>query len=738
MKQRQVPQSPNVVVTKDNNNSQDCGYLSWSNASEQKTAFDAVGVSDSQFVSRSIGSDIFMNIAPNGLSARDGFDRRDYEAFRAGESIPTKSKDIIRECMNSYKKVGIIRNIIDLMADFTVKGISISHPNKKIENFYNEWFRRINGVERSERFANLFYRAGNVVVHRQTAKLKAKDEEEFKNAQASPDLEIPKMPTMEKREIPWRYSFINPLTVDVLGEEFIPFIGPDSYQFSILLPDALIKKARSSRTNAAEQALINGLPDNIKKIVKAGGKSIPLDPDKTVCFYYKKDDWQVWSEPMVYPILSDLKMLQKMKLTDLAAIDGAMSCIRVWKLGNLDAQIIPNAATVNRFASMLANNVGGGVMDVVWTPDIELLETKTDVHKFLGDAKYGPVLNAIFQGLGIPPTLTGNASPGGFTNNFISLKTLTERLEYGRSALIQFWNYEIKLVQQAMGFRFPAILTFDNLLTDEAAEKQILLNMWDRGLISDEYVRDVIGAVNNIETMRISRENKNRKGGKLPPKASPFHNPQTEDAILKIFAQSGAYSPDQFGIDIPESTGQHSTPIDENTKMQKAIQKAKPPTVVSKGQPGQGRPLNKKDSSKRKQKTVKPRSKANSEGFIQNYSVAQELQNSIASILTPIYLKSINKKNCRELTNAQTKDFENLKFYVLCQYDMFDTVTEDSVIAKLNTELQVPDSVTDLLAATISEYAANTGKEPTLEILRRFQAGAYALYRGEYDQSEES
>ena len=47
-------------------------------------------------------------------------------------------------------------------------------------------------------------------------------------------------------------------------------------------------------------------------------------------------------------------------------------------------------------------------MDLVWGPDIELLESKTNVHQFLGEAKYTPHLNSVYAGLGIPPTLNWN------------------------------------------------------------------------------------------------------------------------------------------------------------------------------------------------------------------------------------------------------------------------------------------------------------------------------------------
>ena len=61
--------------------------------------------------------------------------------------------------------------------------------------------------------------------------------------------------------------------------------------------------------------------------------------------YYKKDDWMLWSNPMIYAILDDIMMLEKMKLADIAALDGAISNIRLWKLGSLEEKILPTKAT---------------------------------------------------------------------------------------------------------------------------------------------------------------------------------------------------------------------------------------------------------------------------------------------------------------------------------------------------------------------------------------------------------
>ena len=73
----------------------------------------------------------FLDIEPN-RSVRPSFDRHDYHAFRTNERVPTKQKHIIKMCMEAYDKVGIIRNIIDLMGDFGSQGINIVHENKSV------------------------------------------------------------------------------------------------------------------------------------------------------------------------------------------------------------------------------------------------------------------------------------------------------------------------------------------------------------------------------------------------------------------------------------------------------------------------------------------------------------------------------------------------------------------------------------------------------------------------------
>ncbi|NBW00073.1 MAG: hypothetical protein EBR67_11340, partial [Proteobacteria bacterium] len=80
----------------------------------------------------------FSNLDTN-VGGRPGLTRADYDAFRPDEAVPQQIKYIMRRADVIYQRVGLVKNIIDLMGDFAVQGIRIVHPNKRIERFYRAW-----------------------------------------------------------------------------------------------------------------------------------------------------------------------------------------------------------------------------------------------------------------------------------------------------------------------------------------------------------------------------------------------------------------------------------------------------------------------------------------------------------------------------------------------------------------------------------------------------------------------
>jgi len=646
---------------------------------------------------------------------RPGLTRSDYDFFRPDEAVPKRIKNIIKKAEDIYQRVGLVKNVIDLMGDFASQGISLVHKNKRIEKFYKAWFKKIRGKERSERFLNNLYKTGNVVIHRQTAKLSLKISDSLYKTVGSPDLQINQSePVPEKREVPWRYTFIDPFYVDIAGGSLSSFSNLKTYE--LVLPSNLRRTINSPKT-PQEQAVVNSLPLQIIEAAKTK-KPYPLDPEKTSVFHYKKDDWQSWAYPMIYSIMDDITVIEKLKLADMAALDGAISNIRIFKLGSLEHKIAPTKAAAAKLAQILGNNVGGGTMDLVWGPDIELLESKTSVHQFLGEGKYIPHLNAVYAGLGIPPTLTGTYGAAGTTNNFISLKTLTQRLQYGRDVLKEFWDREIALVQKAMNFRYPARVEFDRMdLSNEDSEKALLIQLADRNLISDELLQSRFGFDPDMEKTRLNRESKERKSKRMVNKAGPWYDPQPENGLKKIALQTGVVSPSEVGLELAErKNGEKSSLELKQSSRPTPLAKDSPESLRS--QPQQGRPKLSKDTTQRKTKEFKPQTGASLTLW------ASQAQEHINSIINPIMLEFYGKKNLRSLSNIENKELESLKTQIFFDLKPFCTINSEYILEKISTINNINLSK---YSVWVKGIVSDLGRELTVDEQKQTKAAYYAF-----------
>jgi hypothetical protein len=668
--------------------------FTWSDgdsASKSKAFAQAADNIDSYAgLSKSQGSHYrhFIDIEPN-RSVRPGFTSQDYYAFRPDEAVPNQQRKIIRMCMDAYEKVGIIRNIIDLMGDFGSQGIQIVHRDKSVEKFYQQWFRSINGKERSERFLNNLYKTGNVIIYRSYAQITPQLKSYMKALSSDIKVEVPNMPS---NEIPWRYNFFNPLTVKNKDGNLSLFMGLKNYTIST---NSFFDKFTNGDI---PNHVLDSLPPQVKQGIVRGDKDIPLDPSRLSIFYYKKDDWRQWANPMIYAILDDIIMLEKMRLADLSALDGAISNIRLWTLGNLDHKILPNKAAINKLRDILSSNVGGGTMELVWGPELSFQESNSEVYKFLGSEKYTAVLNSIYAGLGVPPTLTGMANNGGgFTNNFISLKTLVERLQYGRDQLVRFWEKEIEIVRKAMGFRYKAHIQFDRTsLSDEAAEKNLLIQLADRDIISHETVLERFKEIPQIENIRLGREISKRDTSG-PPKASPYHNPNHQQDLEKMDKQSQI-----------------------NIKQEKQKQKNAPKQNTNIDIKDNGRPPNSKDSGPRKQRTETPRSNP---GLANIIVQAEKTWSHISGTITNAYLKSLSKKNLRQLTKSEFRILEQLKLDIFSNIDITNDISDEIICSMLRNNCGASSYFMDKLRSN----NINLDKM-NVDEYRKHVVGAYVEY----------
>jgi hypothetical protein len=665
----------------------------------------------------------FSNLSgPAG--SRPGLTKSDYYNFRPEEATPIFIKGILSRADDIYQRVGLVKNVIDLMGDFASQGIRLVHRNKRIERFYRRWFKKINGKDRSERFLNNLYKSGNIVIDRRTAKISVKVSEKLYQALGNADTIVNDIQSiqLEKKEIPWRYTFIDPVFVEVSAGALASFV--DNKRYELLIPPRLRKIINAPR-NDSEKSIIDQLPSQIIEAAKSK-KGYPLDPNKTLVFHYKKDDWQAWAYPMIYAIMDDITVIEKLKLADMAALDGAISNIRIFKLGSLEHKIAPTKAATSKLASILGNNVGGGTMDLIWGPDIELMESNTNVHNFLGEGKYVPHLNSIYAGLGIPPTLTGTFGAAGTTNNFISLKTLTQRLQYGRDVLTSFWEQEIALVQKAMGFKYPAKVEFDRMdLSNEDSEKALLIQLADRSIISDELIQTRFGFDPDMEKSRLNRESRERESNRMVNKSGPWHDPQLDNSLKKIALQTGIVSPSQVGLELEKKKSGEKAAMELKVPQ---IPNSKPTKLANDsseslpGQPQQGRPKNSTDTKKRAPKVFTPQTGASMMIW------ANRAQDKINEIINPILLSFYSKKNLRSLTANETKEAETIKTKILFALEPNSKISQESIMDGFNKiDDQNINSQFNSYSKWLKTISSETNMDLSVEDIKHAKASFYFM-----------
>ena len=398
--------------------------------------------------SMQITGDYRSQASGSAISIRNEYNRGHYDAFRPSEKVPIADRDIMMACNNSYYTVGIVRNIVDLMADFCVKGIDWSHTNRNVQAFYRTWFQTINGMDVSERFCNYLVRLGNNCIYTNYMKVPDNIAHEWKKSKGEQFSEV----VASSRKIPSKYIFMD---ITALSELY-PELGKltNKRLFMLSLANGLVNSISSTKQNGSMYdiaRIIKNIPEDLKRKMTEYNGNIVFEEGELKISHYKKDDWESWSKPLIYSILEPLLLLKKMHLADMSALDGAISNIRLWRLGYIDQNnalnsIIPTRAMLNKVREVVLSNISGGTLDIFWGPELDFKESSSQVHKFLGPEKYKHVMSLIYDGMGIPANLTGGGGGSdGFTNNFISMKVLIEKLNYLRSKLTDLWDFLVQL-----------------------------------------------------------------------------------------------------------------------------------------------------------------------------------------------------------------------------------------------------------------------------------------------------
>lgn len=645
---------------------------------------------------------------------RDDHSRDTYLDYRSSEKVPSDPLSAISMGLEIYERVGLVYRAVNLMSDFVSAGIELHHKTPSAQRLYRKWFDRVNGEEVSERLINTVLKAGNVYGYREYSTVPVKTVSTMKAVAATP---LPR-----PRRIPTSYFFMNPALIEPVGAQLSTFVKEPRYvlklnTYLVSLITAMGNISPEERERVHNE-IINDLPPEIKEAVQNNQQYILLPKEDMFHLHYKKNDWDAIAYPMTYSVFSTVHRLEKMHLADDAALDGALSNVRLWNVGWINEKnpahsMLPDPEAMEALQKALSRSGPGGVIDILWGPELKFTESRSESYRFLSSDKYQQLMLELYEGLGIPPGLTGGGGSSNFNNNFVALQAMTKTLEYLRNILKRFWLQELKIVSDALNLTMPE-LRFEHInFSDDAVKNKLVLDMIDRDLISAEIALDTLNFLPEIEKKRILREQKVRIKSEWH-KAGPYHNNQKDHDLHRIALQRGLVTPSELGLKLQPKKPGETTPLDLQKKQiddaHKANQEANKSRFQQEHQnasPG-GRPTGAKDKQKRAEKdTLSP---ATSNLFVK----AIEAQDEIHNIVLPEALKHYGVANARQFTDEQKKDFESFKLNLFAKYNFKEEITPESVYKMISQDISTA-SFDNELVNQMQSFLQSEGRKPTVK-----------------------
>ncbi len=436
-------------------------------------------------------------------------------AMNLAEGAKGRHVEIIAECVHIYRTTGMVKNIIDLMSDFATEGIDIIHENDKQQKFYTAWSNRIGLKNRVEHIARTYFKEGTVAISAKHGTITKKEERALIAQGAVIKLKKGNVLVTEeakKRSIPIDYEIYNPSNLRK--------IGPPRFQTVLFkVDDSLVKIVKKPKKNLTreEKIVIENTPNKFIKEIREQNKSRNVfvtlglerdDPDLTM-INYKKDDWQSWADPLIFATLDDIKYKKLLRAADQEAARSIINALTIIKLGNTKEKLPPTKKEFEKIAKLLKTPTP--TKTIVWNDLIEVVTAYPPVGEILGKEKYEAVDNDILAGFGVSEVLV-NGKGGNYATSFLSVKTLLERLETCRCEIEAWLRKELRKIMKAMGWKEIPHIRFGRMnLRDEKAEKQILIELMDRKVISAETVLQHMGEKQAIETQRIKNAEEERK-----------------------------------------------------------------------------------------------------------------------------------------------------------------------------------------------------------------------------------
>ena len=383
-------------------------------------------------------------------------------------------RDTIILCQKAYYNFSVFRNTIDLMTEFSISNLYYTGGSRKSREFFETLFGRINIDDLQSRFFREYYRSGNVFIYRFNAQMDKSDafkiNQTFGLSEANENIEIPS-----------KYIILNPSDIQLQGS--IAFSTGVYYK---VVTDYELQILRHPQTDEQKE-VFESLPEETKKLInetKNVGMSavtIPLNTDRLVAVFYKKQDYEPFAVPMGYPVLEDINWKQEMKQMDMAVARTTNQAILLITMGSKPQDGGVNQKNLMAMQKLFENESVGRVLISDYTTDAKFVIP--DIGNILDPKKYD-VVNQDIQ-MGLNNILLSDEK---FANTSIKVQVFMERLKQGRRVFLEnFLMPEIRRVSKEMGFKNYPTAHFEEVdLRDTSVYSRIYSRLIELGVLTAE------------------------------------------------------------------------------------------------------------------------------------------------------------------------------------------------------------------------------------------------------------
>ena len=428
-------------------------------------------------------------------------------------------RDTIILCQKAYYNFSVFRNTIDLMTEFSISNLYYTGGSRKSREFFETLFRKINIDDLQSRFFREYYRSGNVFIYRFNSKMEKSDafkiNQTFGLSEANENIEIPS-----------KYIILNPSDIQLQGS--IAFSNGVYYK---VVTDYELQILRNPQTEEQKE-VFESLPEETKKLIKdtkntgLAAVTLPLDTDRLVAVFYKKQDYEPFSVPMGYPVLEDINWKQEMKQMDMAVARTTNQAILLITMGAKPEDGGVNQKNLMAMQKLFENESVGRVLISDYTTDAKFVIP--DIGNILDPKKYD-VVNQDIQ-MGLNNILLSDEK---FANTSIKVQVFMERLKQGRRVFLEnFLMPEIRRISKEMGFKnYPDAHFEDVDLRDTSVYSRIYSRLIELGVLTPEEGMQAIESgrfptpEESLESQKKFQEHKNE--GLYEPLIGGAKMPQT-------------------------------------------------------------------------------------------------------------------------------------------------------------------------------------------------------------------